>query len=154
MLCYTLKWTHLSYCLQTHKKALKITWKSIYLFFFNVLCFSANSTIFSLTWRPLRRRTAFMCFLATFSLSAFSPKCKYSSSVVGTQNGSISITCNEQLIQTNQCNGCIWYKAARIWKYFEGYIPHHYSHIVIINSLSPASSYSIITIGNTCITQR
>jgi len=67
----------------------------IYLFFFNVLCFSANSTIFSLTWRPLRRRTAFMCFRATFSLSAFSPKCKYSSSVVGTQNGSISITYNE-----------------------------------------------------------
>src|SRR6218665_909250 len=63
-----------------------------YLFFFSVRCFSANSTIFSLTLSPLRLRTAFMCLRATFSESAFSPKCRYSSSVVGTQNGSISIT--------------------------------------------------------------
>ena len=61
-------------------------------YFFNVRCFSACSTVFSSTYSPFLRLTLFMYFRAWFSESAFSPKCVYSSSVVGTQNGSISTT--------------------------------------------------------------
>lgn len=64
---------------------------SSHLFLLRVLCFSACSTIFSSTWRPFRFRTAFMYFRAWLSESAFSPKCKYSSSVVGTQKGSLGM---------------------------------------------------------------
>lgn len=87
----------------------------------SVRCFSANCTVFSSTLRPLRRRTAFMYpklissesfpfisnlvkavlfsiksiyLSALFSESACSPKCSNSSSVVGTQNGSIGIIWN------------------------------------------------------------
>lgn len=61
-------------------------------YFFNVRCFSACSTVFSSTYSPFLRLTLFMYFRAWFSESAFSPKWAYSSSVVGTQNGSISTT--------------------------------------------------------------
>lgn len=37
-----------------------------------------------------------MYLRAWFSESAFSPKCKYSSSVVGTQNGSLEIICRKR----------------------------------------------------------
>lgn len=58
----------------------------------SVLCFSACSTIFSSTLSPFRLRTWFMYCRVRLSESAFSPKWVYSSSVVGTQNGSTSIT--------------------------------------------------------------
>ena len=64
----------------------------IHLFLVSVLCFSACSTIFSSTWSPFLLRTPFMYFRALFCVSDFSPKSAYSSSVVGTQNGSISMT--------------------------------------------------------------
>ena len=54
-------------------------------YFFRVLCFSAYSTVFASTYKPFLRLTLFIYFIAWFSESAFSPKCKYSSSVVGTQ---------------------------------------------------------------------
>lgn len=57
---------------------------------FRVLCFSANSTILRSTKRPFRSRTVSMYTFATFSRSAFSPRSSSSSSVVGTQKGSIS----------------------------------------------------------------
>lgn len=71
---------------------------SCYLFLLRVLCFSACSTIFSSTYSPFRFRTAFMYFRAWFSESAFSPKCKYSSSVVGTQKGSLGMTLWEKKV--------------------------------------------------------
>ena len=67
-----------------------------YLFFFKVLCFSACSTIFSSTGRPFLFRTVFIYLLAIFSESAFSPKCSNSSSVEGTQKGSLEINCEER----------------------------------------------------------
>src|SRR5712672_1190181 len=57
---------------------------------FNVLCFSAVSTIFRFTNSPFRSLTRSMYPFAMFSLSAFSPSSSSSSSVVGTQNGSSS----------------------------------------------------------------
>lgn len=66
------------------------------MFLLSVLCFSACSTIFSSTDRPFRLRTAFRYFRAWFSESAFSPKCRYSSSVVGTQKGSLGMTLQEK----------------------------------------------------------
>lgn len=62
-----------------------------YLFFFRVLCFSPCSTIFLSTCKPFLFLTAFMYFLAMLSESAFSPKCSSSSSVEGTQKGSLGI---------------------------------------------------------------
>uniref|UniRef100_A0A182M670 Uncharacterized protein n=1 Tax=Anopheles culicifacies TaxID=139723 RepID=A0A182M670_9DIPT len=55
-----------------------------------VRCFSANSTSFLSTGKPLRSRIASIYTRATFVKSAFSPYCRYSSSVDGTQCGSIS----------------------------------------------------------------
>lgn len=74
---------------------------SIVLHFFSVLCFSACSTVFSSTYNPFLRRTLFMYFRAWFSESAFSPKWVYSSSVVGTQFGSISTTCKTSKLVNN-----------------------------------------------------
>ena len=47
--------------------------------------------ICELTDKPFLLRTLSMYFLARFAESAFSPKCRYSSSVVGIQNGSMSM---------------------------------------------------------------
>ena len=55
-----------------------------------VLCFSACSTTFFSTNSPFLFLTLSIYLLATFSLSAFSPRSSNSSSVVGTQKGSSS----------------------------------------------------------------
>jgi hypothetical protein len=61
------------------------------LYLFNVFCFSASLTSFlPLTIRPFLFLTPSIYLLATFSLSASSPKSSKSSSVNGTQNGSSS----------------------------------------------------------------
>lgn len=62
-----------------------------YLFFDNVLCFSAFSTTCSSTNNPFRFLTESIYNFARFCESDLSPKCKYSSSVDGIQCGSISI---------------------------------------------------------------
>lgn len=73
-----------------------------HLFLPSVRCFSANCTILCCTIRPLRRRTWSMYLRARFSLSAFSPQCRYSSSVLGDQNGSTSITCRHTTTQKHR----------------------------------------------------
>jgi len=73
----------------------------VHLFFFKVLCFSPCSTIFSRTLSPFFFLTAFMYFLATLSVSAFSPKWSSSSSVEGTQKGSLGITWNNTATSLN-----------------------------------------------------
>lgn len=65
-----------------------------YFFLDSVRCFSPWVTSCESTGRPFLRLTASMYILARFPLSAFSPKCRYSSSVEGTQKGSCSITWN------------------------------------------------------------
>ena len=90
-------------CMSMLISYLKYIWNIVlwhcncYTFLDNVRCFSANSTICSSTFKPFLLRTLFTYFLAIFSESAFSPKCIYSSSVVGTQNGSTSITYNRDM---------------------------------------------------------
>lgn len=70
----------------------RLKYTGYHFFLISVLCFSACSTIFSSTVKPLRLLTLFMYFLARFSTSDFSPKCAYSSSVRGVQKGSTSTT--------------------------------------------------------------
>jgi hypothetical protein len=62
-------------------------------YLFNVFCFSASLTNLPLspsTTKPFLRLTPSMNRLATFSLSASSPRSSFSSSVNGTQKGSSS----------------------------------------------------------------
>ena len=72
----------------------RTSFSTVYFIFVNVLCFSANWTIFSSIFSPFLLLTLFMYCKAAFSLSAFSPKCSNSSSVCGSLEQNQWDTCN------------------------------------------------------------